>query len=49
MLKTFIRSRKEEYGPVTIEEYNKELEEADEEIEVGNYGTHNEVQKRLLK
>ncbi|MGI8636156.1 MAG: hypothetical protein ACR2KZ_12210 [Segetibacter sp.] len=49
MLKTFIASRKEEYGPVTLEQYNKELEEADAEIEAGEYVTHEEVKRRLLR
>jgi len=49
MLKAFISSRKEEYGPVTLEQYNKELEEGDTEIEEGKYVTHEEVKRRLLR
>lgn len=49
LLKTFIASRKEEYGPVTLDQYNKELEEADAEIEAGEYVSHEEVKRRLLK
>ncbi|MEI9944932.1 MAG: hypothetical protein WDN26_12025 [Chitinophagaceae bacterium] len=49
MIKTFIQSRKTEFGPVTLEEYNQELEAADNEIENGNYVTHDEVKKRYTK
>lgn len=49
MLKTFIASRKEDYSPVTLDQYNKELEEADAEIEAGEYVSHEEVKRRLLK
>jgi predicted transcriptional regulator len=49
MIKTFLSSRKDEIKPVSLEEYNRELEEADAEIEDGNYVPHEEVMKRYLK
>ena len=49
MIKTFLSSRKDEFKPVSLEEYNRELEEADAEIEAGNYVPHEEVMKRYLK
>ncbi len=49
MIKTFINSRNTEFGPVTLDEYNRELEEADGEIEVGDFVTHEEVKKKYLK
>ncbi|CAN5387113.1 hypothetical protein BH20BAC1_BH20BAC1_05830 [soil metagenome] len=49
MLKTFINSRNTEFGPVTLDEYNRELEEADAEIEAGDFITHEEVKKKYLK
>lgn len=49
MIKTFIQSRKTEFGPVTLEEYNQELDMADAEIEAGNFISHEDVKKRYLK
>ena len=49
MIKTFLSSRKDEFKPVSLEEYNRELEEADAEIETGNYVPHEEVMKRYSK
>ncbi len=49
MIKTFINSRNTESGPVTLDEYNRELEEADAEIEEGDFITHEEVKKKYLK
>lgn len=49
MLKTFVDSRQEEFKPVTLEEYNRELEEADAEIEAGEFVSHEEVMKRYFK
>lgn len=48
LIKTFVKNQSE-FAPVTLEEYTKELEEADAEIEAGDYITHEEVKKRLLK
>ncbi len=49
LIKTFLRSRKSEFAPQSLEDYNQELEQADEEIEAGNYMSHEEVMKRYLK
>jgi hypothetical protein len=49
MIKTFLHSRDQEFGPVTLDEYNRELEEADAEIEAGDFITHEEVKKKYLK
>jgi hypothetical protein len=48
LIKTFISSRKD-FEPQTLEEYNNELEQADTEIEAGDYVTHEEVKKMFLK
>jgi hypothetical protein len=45
MLKTFLLSRKENPGRVSIEQYNKEIEEAMEEIKRGEVYSHDEVVK----
>jgi hypothetical protein len=44
LLKTFLQSRKE-YERINIEQYNKEIEEAESEIENGNFYAHDEVVK----
>ncbi len=49
MIKTFINNRNTEFAPVTIEEYNRELEESDGEIEAGHFITHDEVKKKYLQ
>jgi hypothetical protein len=49
MLKTFVSSREEDFKPVSLEEYNRELEEADSEIEAGDFVSHEEVMKRYSK
>ncbi|UXE68146.1 MAG: hypothetical protein KA713_06045 [Chryseotalea sp. WA131a] len=48
MIKTFLGGRKNDHPP-TLEEYNKELEQADAEIEAGDYVSHEEVMKRYFK
>lgn len=49
LVKAFINSRSTQFGPVTLEEYNRELEEADEEIEAGDYMMHEDVKEKYLK
>lgn len=49
MIKTFAENRKTEFEPVTLDEYNRELEEADGEIEAGDFVTHEEVKKYFTK
>lgn len=34
---------------ISIEQYNQELEEAEKEIEEGNYITHEELEKEMKK
>lgn len=46
MIKTFLHSRTLDFTPQTLEEYNRELEDADAEIEAGDYVPHKEVMKR---
>jgi ParE toxin of type II toxin-antitoxin system, parDE len=45
MLKTFLKTRKESTEPITIEEYNKEIDEAMEEVKRGEVYPHDEVVK----
>jgi uncharacterized coiled-coil DUF342 family protein len=47
MLKTFILGRKENPDRISIEQYNKELEEAEAEFERGEYITHEELLKQM--
>lgn len=49
LVKTFLNSRKNDFTPQTLEEYNEELEKADAEIEAGDFIPHEEVMKRYLK
>ncbi|MBV9961554.1 MAG: hypothetical protein JO072_04850 [Parafilimonas sp.] len=44
LIKTFLTSRKE-IERISIEQYNKEIEEAEAEIENGNSFTHDDVVK----
>jgi predicted Zn-dependent protease len=48
LLKTFITSRQVHPSPQSLQDYNKELELADAEIEAGDYISHEEVMKRYL-
>jgi len=43
MLKTFLKGRKEKAERVSLEQYNKEIEEAMIEVENGEVYTHEEV------
>jgi len=49
MIKIFLKGRNEDIKPVTLDEYNRELEQNDAEIEAGEYVSHEEVMKRYLK
>lgn len=44
LIKSFVKTD-EEMQPQTIEEYNRELEEAVKRIEAGEYYTHDEVKE----
>ena len=45
MLKTFLKGRKENPERITLEQYNKEIDEAMEEVKKGDVYTHEEVVK----
>jgi hypothetical protein len=49
MIKTFLSSRKGEFKHQSLQGYNQELEQADDEIESGDYVPHEEVMKRYLE
>jgi hypothetical protein len=49
MLKTFLNNRKEVPNPQTLEEYTKELEQADAEIEVGDFILNEDAVKYFSK
>lgn len=46
LLKTFIRNRKQN-KPVSIEEYNQELADAEAEFERGEYVSHEQLLKSI--
>ena len=48
MLKTFLKGRQIKAPHVSIEQYNKEIDEAIARVEKGEYYTHEEVE-RLAK
>lgn len=43
MLKTFVKGRKSKADTITIEEYNKEIDEAVARVEAGDFYSHDEV------
>ena len=45
MLKTFVKEREKNTDRITIEQYNKEVDEAIARIESGEFFTHEEVEK----
>ena len=45
MLKIFLHGRSEDAGRISIEQYNKEIDEAMEEVKRGEVYTHEEVVK----
>ena len=47
MLKTFLISRKDHYEAVTVEQYNKELDEAMGRVNKGEYTTFEELEKEM--
>lgn len=48
-IKTILQGRKEETQKesISIDEYNREIEEADKDIETGNFYTSQEVEKMM--
>ena len=49
LVKTFLKSRKTDSHRQSLEEYNCELDQADKEIEDGEYVPHEEVMKKYLQ
>lgn len=49
MLKAFLQRRNEETDRISIEQYNKEIDEALAEAAAGNYITQDEMEKRSAK
>jgi len=45
MLKTFLNGRKENAEGISVEQYNREIDEAMAEVEKGEVYTHEEVVK----
>ena len=48
LLKTFLHRRNEDTGRISIEQYNKEIDEALAEVEAGNYITQEEMENKRL-
>ncbi len=49
VIKSFLSLRKESNGPISIEQYNKELAEAEAEFEKGSYISNDEMKKLVKK
>lgn len=49
MLKAFLQRRTENDDRVSIDQYNKEIDEALAEVEAGNYITQANMEKRAAK
>ena len=49
MLKAFLQRRNEDTDRISMEQYNKEIDEALTEVEAGNYITQDEMEKRSAK
>jgi len=47
MIKTLSLSRRDDFKPQTLEEYNRELEEADKRIEAGYFSTQEDLEKEM--
>lgn len=47
LIRTFVQDRQQEEEQISIERYNKELEEAEAEFERGEYITHEEMLKQM--
>jgi predicted transcriptional regulator len=45
MLKTFLKSRKKKISRISIEQYNKEIDDAIARVEAGEFYTQEEVEK----
>jgi predicted transcriptional regulator len=49
MLKAFLQQRNQDTGRISLEQYNKEIDEALAEVEAGNYITQDEMEKRAAE
>jgi predicted transcriptional regulator len=49
LLKSFLGRRNESTGRATLEQYNKEIDDALEDVEKGNFLTQEEVEARAAK
>jgi hypothetical protein len=49
MLKTFVKGRGENLSRISLEEYNQELKEAEEEYERGEFVSHETFVKQIKK
>lgn len=49
MLKTFLQRRNDDAGRTSMEQYNKEIDEALAEAEAGKYISQDEMEKRAAK
>lgn len=49
MIKTFLENRRRDFEHISIEQYNKELQEAERQIEEGNFITQEELEKEMVK
>ena len=47
MIKSFLSLRNETSGRISIEQYNKELDEAEAEFERGDFISNDEMMKRV--
>jgi hypothetical protein len=45
MLKTFVKGRGKKGARISIEQYNKEIDEAIARVEAGQYYTHDDVER----
>lgn len=45
ILKTFLKGREKKLPRISIEQYNKEIDEAIARVEAGEYYTHEEVER----
>ena len=45
MLKTFLKGREKKLPRISVEQYNKEIDEAIARVEAGEYYTHEEVEQ----
>jgi hypothetical protein len=49
MIKTFLKGREEHFERVTIEQYNREIDEVLAEVAAGNYVTQEELERESAK